>query len=436
MAHIRSFSAIHFDKSRFPDLSPLIAPPFDVLDAAQKTALQASHPNNIVNIDLPHLPPKAAGPADVYQRSAHTLRAWLDAGILVKESRTAFYPYMQSYDHAGRNVHRRGFFALVRLSPFGQGQVVPHEKTYKGAIEDRFELMRATNAQLSPIFGLFNDRGNEVTNLLYKNLGRPDFHAAVDGVKHDLWKVSDHQLENQVSDMMAAHPVFIADGHHRYTTALAYQEELIRQNGGKPLPANHPANFCMFVLVSMNDDGLLVWPTHRLIGGLQHFDADAFAAAIAPHFTMTPAPVGPDQIAHYVEHLLPQQGLHTFGLYDGRTKKLYQLKLTSPDLLKALEPGQSDAWRKLDVAILQRYLLDEVLQPRFAAPAELTKAYVSYADQIIPSTDGERNQIALILQSTPVHALEELGKHNEVMPQKSTYFYPKLATGLLVNPLG
>jgi uncharacterized protein (DUF1015 family) len=435
MARIRSFSAIHFDKARFPDLSALIAPPFDVLDAQQKAALQARHPNNIVNVDLPHIPPKAAGPADVYARSATTLRAWLDAKIMVREARTAFYPYMQTYDHAGRSVHRRGFFALVRLSPFGQGQVVPHEKTYKGAIEDRLALMRATSAQLSPIFGLFNDRGNEVTNLLYASLSRPDFHATLDGVRHDLWKLSDPDLENKVSDLMSGHPVYIADGHHRYTTALAYQEELVRQNGGQPLPPHHPANYCMFVLVSMNDDGLLVWPTHRLIGGLDAFDAEAFASAVAPHFTMTPAPVGPDKIVDFVEHLLPDQGLHTLGLYDGRTKKLYQLKLNNLDILKTLEPTQSEAWRRLDVAILQRYLLDEVLQPKFAGGKELTKAYVSYADQIVPSTDGAKNQIALILQPTPVHALEELGKHNEVMPQKSTYFYPKLATGLLINPL-
>ena len=436
MAHIRSFPAIHYNKAKFPDLSPLIAPPFDVLDAAQKQALQARHPNNIVNVDLPHIPPKAAGPAEVYDKSATILRSWLDAGILVREKRTAYYPYMQSYDHAGRTVHRRGFFALVKLSPFGEGQVVPHEKTYKGAIEDRFALMRATSCQLSPIFGLFNDRGNEITRLLYSSLARPDFSGTLDGVKHDLWKLSDPELENSVSDMMTTHPVYIADGHHRYTTALAYQQEMIKQNGDRPLPPNHPANFCMFVLISMNDDGLLIWPTHRLIGNLESFDIQAFTAAVAPHFTVTPAPVGPERMQEFVDQVLPKQGVHTFGLYDGQTKKVYQLKLNNPDLLKALEPNQSDAWRKLDVAILQRYLLDEILQPRVAGGKVLTKAYVSYADQVVPNTDGVKNQLALILQPTPIHALEDLGRHNEVMPQKSTYFYPKLATGMLINPLG
>src|SRR5258706_2894978 len=436
MAHIRSFSAIHYNKARFADLSALIAPPFDVLDQPQRDRLQLNHPNNTVTVDPPHIPPKPAGPAEVYQKSATILRSWLDAGILVREKRTAYYPYMQSYDHAGRSVHRRGFFALVELSPFGEGHVVPHEKTYKGAIEDRFALMRATNCQLSPIFGLFNDKGNEVTRLLYAKLSRPDFSGTLDGVKHDLWKLSDPELENSVSDMMVTHPVYIADGHHRYTTALAYQQEMIKANGGRPLPSGHPANHCMFVLISMNDAGLLIWPTHRLVGGLEGFTIEAFTAAVAPHFTVTPAPVGPEKIQEYIETLLPNQGLHTFGLYDGQTKKLYQLKLNTPDLLKSVEPTQSESWRRLDVAILQRYLLDEILQPKFAGGKEITKAYVSYADQVVPNTDGVKNQLALILQPTPIHALEELGRHNEVMPQKSTYFYPKLATGMLINPLG
>jgi uncharacterized protein (DUF1015 family) len=185
----------------------------------------------------------------------------------------------------------------------------------------------------------------------------------------------------------------------------------------------------------MNDDGLLIWPTHRLIGGMTAFDIESFTAAIAPGFTVTPAPVGPERMHEFVDQHLVKAGAHSFGLYDGRTKKLYQVKLINHDLLKPLEPDRSEAWRSLDVAILQRYLIEEVLQPRFAGGNEVTKAYVSYADQVVPNTDGAKNQIALILQPTPIHALEELGRHNEVMPQKSTYFYPKLATGLLINPL-
>jgi uncharacterized protein (DUF1015 family) len=441
MAQIRSFPGIHYNKTKFAnaagvgEVSGVISPPFDVMDAAAKAELQARHPHNIVNVDLPHIPPKAAGPAEVYEKSAVTLRSWLDAQVLVKDSRTAFYPYMQTYQFAGRTFHRRGFFALVRLSPFGEGQVVPHERTYKGAIEDRFELMKATGHQLSPIFGLFNDRRNEVTNLLYANLGRPELSGDLEGVKHDLWKISDPELENGVSDLFGGKPVYIADGHHRYTTALEYQKWSIEQNGGKPLPPNHPANWCMFVLISMNDDGLMIFPTHRIIGGLSTFDIEVFKEAVGNNFRVTEVNLPPDQVDEYTDRTLPTQGSNVMALYDGRAKKLYQLHLVNLDILKTLEPKHSDAWRKLDVAILQRYLLDEVIQPRFAAGRELTRTYVSNSKLVAPNTDGVKHQIAFILQPTPLASLEELGKYNEVMPPKSTYFYPKLATGMLINPL-
>jgi len=436
MAHVRSFPAIHFDTKRFHDVSGIISPPFDVLNEEQRAALRGKHPNNIVNIDLPHIPPKAAGPAEVYAKSAMTLQAWLDAGIFTREHRTAFYPYAQSYDHNGRQVRRRGFFALVRLSPFGQGEVVPHEQTYKGAIEDRFALMKATKCQLSPIFGLFNDRNNEITNLLYASLGQPNLTGTMEGVKSDLWKVSDPELEVKVQDMMGTKPIYIADGNHRYTTALEYQKLAIEENGGKPLPMNHPANYCMFVLISMNDPGLIIQATHRLIGGLDGFDIKAFADATSNTFNVSEINISPEGVKDWINETLPKSGQHAFGIFDGTTKKLYQAKLINHDVLKPLEPGHSDGWRSLDVAILQRYLLDEIMKPKFAGGREITKAYVSDPALVAAQTDGVKNQVAFILQPTPLHSLEELGRHNEVMPPKSTYFYPKLATGLVINPLG
>jgi uncharacterized protein (DUF1015 family) len=289
--------------------------------------------------------------------------------------------------------------------------------------------------QLSPIFGLFSDPRNEVTRLLYHNLSRPEVSGTLDGVKHDMWSVIDAELENQVVDIMGTKPVYIADGHHRYTTALQYQKEAEEQNGGKPLPANHPANWVMFVLVGMQDDGLIILPTHRLIGGLPGFHIDTFRDAVRPNFDVTETPLVPEHVDEFINNVLPSQPAHTMGLYDGRTKKLYQLTLKNVDVLKPLEPDHSDAWRRLDVAILQRYLLDEVLQPRFAGGKELTKGYTADPHEVAPKVDGKQYQIALLLKSTPLGALEQLAQHGEVMPQKSTFFYPKLATGMIMNPL-
>ena len=432
MAQIRPFSGVHFSKKRGTDVSNLIAPPYDVLDEAARAALQRNDPHNIVNIDLPHLPAKTAGPDEAYQRASITMQAWLKSGVLEKDVRRAIYPYTQSFVHGGRTFHRRGLIALVRLSPFGEGQVVPHEKTYKGPIEDRLKLMRATGMQLSPIFGLFSDPRNEVTNLLYRNAGKPELTGTLEGVQSDLWSVTDAEIENQVIDLMKHRPIYIADGHHRYTTALEYQNEVAKQHGGV-LPPTHPANFCMFVLVGMQDDGLLILPTHRLIGNLKPFDIEAFKKKVAGTVEVTELAVPPERMGEAAE-ALSHDPPNIFALYDGKTKRIYRLRVTNPDVLKPLEPKQSDAWRRLDVAILQRYFLDEILQPHFAA-GELTKGYTADASTIAKQVDGSTYQVALILRPTPLHALEELGKVNEVMPQKSTYFYPKLATGMVMYPL-
>jgi uncharacterized protein (DUF1015 family) len=433
LATIRPFAGIHYADRPDLDISKVIAPPYDVLDEKQKAALQAKHPNNIVTIDLPFLPPKSVGPDQVYEQAAIALDAWRSAGILVQDRRPALYPYTQSYEYNGRTFHRRGFICLVKLEPFGD-TIVPHEKTYQGPIEDRLKLMRATGVQLSPIFGLFSDSRNEVNKLLYQNAGRPELSGELDGVKNQLWSVIDAETENQVIDLMRAKSIYIADGHHRYTTALHYQREVEQAAGGK-LPPAHPANWVMFVLVPMQDDGLLILPTHRLIGGLRGFSIDTFRDAVAAHFHVEETPLTPDHVDEFINNVLPMRPAHTFGLYDGRARKLYQLTLKNQDILAPYEPDRSDSWRRLDVAILQRYLLDEVIRPRFAAGAELVKGYTANAWEVAPQVDGQKYQLALLLKETPLGALEQLGRHGEVMPQKSTYFYPKLATGMLLNPL-
>ncbi len=433
MAQIRPFAAIHYPKRKDLDFSKVIAPPYDVLDERDKAELQARHPNNVVTIDLPHLPPKTAGPDETYGKANQTLQAWLSAGILQHDSRAALYPYTQSYDHAGRTFHRRGFIALVRLSPFGAGQIVPHEKTYKGPIEDRLKLMHATGVQLSPIFGLFSDPGNKVTSALYHNLSLPMLSGTLAGVKNDLWSVNDAHTINTVIDLMADKPVYIADGHHRYTTALQYQQDMEKKNGG-PLPPNHPANFCMFVLIGMQDPGLLILPTHRLIGGLAQFDIPSLQQTLGDNAQLQESPFLPEHMEKFAASIASQPP-HTFGLFDGRSRKLYTLHLKNPAILQSFEPKQSSAWRSLDVAILQRYLVDEILQPRFSPEKPITLGYTADPNAITPQVDGSKYQLALLLQPTPLHALEDLGRHGEVMPQKSTYFFPKLATGMVLNPL-
>lgn len=434
MPQIRPFPALQYGKSLGSDWSDLVAPPYDVLDERSKLALQAQHPNNIVSVDLPHLPAKSVGPDAAYAAADATLRSWVSAGILAKPKRNAIYPYTQSFEHHGRTYHRKGLIAVVKLSAFGSGQIFPHEQTYREAIEDRLKLTRATHTQLSPIFGLYSDPRHEVTRKLYENLGRPEHTALLSGVRNDLWSVIDADVERQVIDYIGRKPIYIADGHHRYTTALAYQMEMEAQHGG-PLPPTHPANYCMFCLVGMQDEGLLILPTHRLIGNIDGFEINAFRSAVADVFDVVHTDVPPAQLPHWVDVTLPLLPAHTFGLYDGRTGKLYQLTCKNADVLKAVEPNHSDAWRRLDVAILQRYLLDQAIAPRFSGGNQVTRQYTADAAEVVVRTDGKSSQIALLLKSTPLSALEQLAVHGEVMPPKSTFFYPKLATGMCLYGL-
>ncbi len=417
MAQIRPFAALRFkDKQAGSDL---IAPPYDVLDDAGKAALQRKNPHNIITVDLPHMPPKTVGPDSAYEAANKTLRQWIEQGVLVKDSKPAYYAYAQTYISGGKTYNRRGFFARVRLSPFGQGQVVPHEKTYPDAIHDRLKLTRATKMQLSPIFGLFSDPERQVTGRLFAGLGAAEMTATLDGVKNELWTVSDPAAIKEVTELMASKPVYIADGHHRYTMALQYEKE------------NPVADCALFALVAMQDPGLVILPTHRILGGLAPFDVSALRTKLGANAQLCELPGGADAVAKYVDDVLPTRPNNTFGVYDGKAKKLYELRLKNADVLKTLEPGQSSAWRSLDVAVLQRYLLDEVIAPG----GQVTKAYTANASEVVPMTDGTVRQIAILLRPTPLKALEELGKHNEVMPQKSTYFFPKLATGMVINPL-
>ena len=426
MADVKPFAAVRYaDRA---DLSNLIAPPYDVLDESQKRALLAKNPRNIVAIDLPHTPPKALGPDAAYETAAATMQEWLADGTLARDPRPALYPYAQRYDLNGRSHYRRGFLARVRLSPFGQ-DVIPHEKTHAGPIEDRLKLMHATKAQLSPIFGLFSDPGGAITDLLYADAAPPDVDAALDGVRHHLWTAADPALHAAVAQQMKNLKIYIADGHHRYTTALQYQRDAEADNGG-PLPPDHPANFCLFALVAMQDPGLSILGYHRLIGLPNPFDLDTLRRAVAGVYDVEEIDLPPDDPT-----LLDAP--HTIGLYVGATRRTCRLRLRKETVLDGLAPTQSTDWRRLDTAIVSHYLIDKILAPAFGGP--LNGASVGYtADPAaVPAlVDGTDYQLALILRPTPLAALEALGRHGEVMPPKSTYFAPKLATGLAINPLG
>jgi uncharacterized protein (DUF1015 family) len=412
LPEVAPFSAIRYDVQRVGgDLSAVLAPPYDVLDEADKEAFLARSDRNIVAIDLPHLPPKSAGPAQVYDRAARTMQDWIRDGTLVRDPAPALYVYHQRFEHDGKPYTRRMFIVRVRLQPFSEGSILPHERTFGGPKEDRLALMKATQCNLSPIFGLYCDPRDEIGSLFAATAAkRADAVGTLDGVESRLWVVADREVVHSVVAAMANRKVYIADGHHRYGTALMYRDWLREQHGGA-LPDDHPANYAMFVLASMDDPGCLILPYYRV---LEHIDADTLAAAWSP---------GAAKVS---------TGSSDIVLWDGRSGKEIPLKFTDRAKLATLEPNECPAWHKLDYAYLHRYLIDELLTRKLGtAPAVHYVKSLNDAKQTARQCAG----VALLVNATPMAHLRAVAEAGSLMPQKSTYFHPKLATGLTMNKL-
>ncbi|MHC4695770.1 MAG: DUF1015 family protein, partial [Planctomycetota bacterium] len=361
--------------------------------------------------DLPHIPPKSAGPAEVYVRSAEFLDRWLADGTLVRETHAALYLYHQRFEHAGKPYTRRMFIARVRLQPFSEGSILPHEKTFGGPKEDRLALMKATGCQMSPIFGLYTDPDDRVGSTFAPIAeGDPDAIGRLGDVDNRLWIVTDRTLCDQVAAALADKQVYIADGHHRYGTALMYRDWFAREQGGS-IADDHPANYVMFVLASMDDPGCLILPYNRALAKVE-------LSAVLNAWSEGTKACGADQA--------------DIVLVDGRSDKEVPLRFTARDKLTTLAPDECEAWHKLDYAYLHRYLIDELLRNRVGTEPQVR--YVKSAEDA-RKTAREESGVALLVNATPMAHLRAVSKAGGLMPQKSTYFHPKLATGLTINPL-
>lgn len=427
MPEIRAFPALRYSTTRFgKDWSKLVAPPYDVLDAKDKAALLAGDAHNIVAVDLPFVPPKSAGPDEVYAAAATTLRQWQAEGAVIAEDAPAIYVYHQHYQHGGRSFVRKKFFARMRLEEFGTGTVFPHERTFGGPKEDRLKLMQASRCQMSAVFGLYSDPTQAVSGLLKVDEKAPDVTATMDGVVNHMWIVRDPAIIAALAQKMAALPVYIADGHHRYGTALNYRNQLIERGG---LPDDHPARFVLVGFCAMEDAGAVILPTHRVLSGLTPEQTDQILKALTAGMELRPA----DAKAAPSSWLPAGPGVDV-AVYAAAGDRLCLGKFTQRAILDKLAADRTPPYRKLDLAYLHDFLFNELAAKQALGGATLTVQYTHSAEEAA-TLARESKGIAFITRPCSMAELKAVGDAGDLMPQKSTFFYPKLATGMVVNPL-
>ncbi len=419
MATLAPFRGVRYTQQAGP-LERLTAPPYDVISPAEQQRLLQRSPYNVVRLILHPEEPGDDEQNNRYTRAAARLDEWLQAGVLAADERPAIYLYDQEFEIQGRRFTRRGILSLVKLEPLGQGSIYPHEDTLAGPKADRLKLMAACQGDLSPVFGLFPDEDQRVTTALedLRAAARGDAAVSVDAPdgRHALTPVDDPAAIARLQALMADKPLFIADGHHRYETAWAYRQRWIEEHGEPG-----PADYVMMVSVAMSDPGLVILPTHRVLRAAQGFDAAAFAAACEPFFEVerVAGPLG--------EPAAP----HEFGAYFGRAQGGLKLRLKDEGAAAADAPERSEAWRMLDVSLLRRLIFRRVLnQDATALEQGPNIAYVHEAAAAQRLVDEEGWEAAFLLHPTRIEQLRAVALAGERMPPKSTYFYPKLLSGL------
>ena len=427
---IRAFRGWRY-KAGASDVSDYIAPPYDVLSSEDKRRLLTRKRENIVAVDLPHCPPWDAGPDHLYAAADQQLRRWTAQGVLIQEAAPALYAYQQSYSWSGRRYVRRAMICGVRATPLGQ-DVLPHEQTRPGPKADRLKLTQQTRMQLSPIFGFYNDPSDSATELLFSGAtGPPAVQGELGGIEEKLWAVTDAEVIERIAEVLGDVPVFLADGHHRYMTALNYRDELLAAG---VIDEDHEANFVMFALVARDDPGLLIIPTHRMIGGLAGDFSIAKLAEVAPQFAWsTHARHEIPGDLHDSDAWLGRFGSGAIGFVEAGSDDMWTARLTDQDAMRQAAPEQIDAWRGLDVAVLHTLIVEGAVS-RWRT-GEFTVKYTPHVSELIEALGSGEAQLGAILQGIDAAAIEAVARAGAVMPAKTTFFYPKLATGMVLKPL-
>lgn len=415
MALVEPLRALHYDLQKVESLDAVVSPPYDVIDDQMRAELASRSPFNIVEIDMPR-------GENRYEHAARTLESWIAKGAVVRDESPALWILTQDFSAPDdRHYTRHGFFARVGIENYGPGKIRPHERTHPGPKEDRLRLTRATKTNLSPIFSLFSDPGSQAWSALEPATAQEPYgvHTDADGTVSKLWRVDDKIIIGEVQHALAERELLIADGHHRYETARVYAEEA----------GSCKAGFVLMFLCALEDTGLTVFPTHRLLTGLKDPNhQQKLHDALLENFDA-------EKIEH--DQLAPGEGQGiVFGYIDSFDRQAFRLTLKDQAIADRVLDGKPEPYRKLDTAVLEALILKGALG--------MSEDDISHLNGLTYSKDNEdalqrvlsgEVDAAFFMKATPVGQVRDVAAAGVNMPPKSTYFYPKIPTGLLFNPL-
>lgn len=426
MATLRAFRPLRYNQARVGDLASVVAPPYDVISEARRDALYARSEYNVVRLIL-------NGARDRYAAAGERLRAWCRAGVLVRERVPSLGYYVEQFSLPGGGTgQREGVIGVVRLEPFSSGNIRPHERTFTRAKEDRMRILRACRTNLSPIFGLFADKTEllEQTRLAAANR-QPDIAVVDDGgVRHQLWLLEEPSVIEAVAGALRDEPILIADGHHRYETALAYRDAQRAQGCGDP---DAPHNFILMYLTSMSHPGLVILPTHRVVTGGPAINGSALLAALRQHFHLIPFARSAQQEFRACLHGDSARVRLGIALADRESR--FVATLADPSVLERCASNLAPAVRGLDVAVLDTVILRGLLGIDCSVAAQAGQLAYTHDDDEAVRTVDHGAQAAFLLNAPRIEDVQAVCLAGETMPEKSTYFYPKLLTGLVFHPL-
>jgi|HubBroStandDraft_1064217.scaffolds.fasta_scaffold97422_2 uncharacterized protein (DUF1015 family) len=433
MANIIPFRGLRYGLTETKKLAKVMAPPYDVISNQQKRELKEADPHNVIRLIIGN-PSYEKHRASDYQSAKETFAVWRKKGILKRDEDPSIYVYQQAFNIHGKTYRRTGFVALSQLTPFGnkKGGILAHEHTLSGPKADRLKLTKACRANFSCIFSLYPDKGGvgEVLKKITANKADIIVDYPKD-IQNRVWKVSDAKVIKEVQEKIKDATLFIADGHHRYETALAYQA--FRAKGAKGKWGTRPFDFVQMMFVAMEDPGLVILPTHRMLPKRLISSSALLLSRLSSlgeihEFKKPLKGFAPWQ---WIEKLGKKQP--TIGLsFDG--KKLYALQFSQLVVHSPLLKDVSRAQKKLDVTLLHRL----ILEPFFGITKEKVEHEISFTSKAEEAAEKLRKKefaVTFFLNPTRIEQLREVALKQERMPQKSTYFYPKLVTGLVINSL-